>query len=389
MQNHKHSILYIDDEVSNIDVFKTSFRRDYKVFTALSAQEGLQILDNEMISLVITDQRMPEMSGIEFLKKIIAQYPDMIRIVLTAYSDVEDIIDAINEGGVYQYIRKPWDRNELKMVLDKALEAYQLRRENKKLIFNLQKANENLEEKVKLRTKTLELQNQKLSERHEMIDLLLRELNHRVLNNLQVVTMLLASEGRKSDHTTTKDILEKIEKRVSDLARIHRGLIYRKNDFQETVLEEYFQEIAQLLTNLYASDIPEMHIDIRTHQIKLPQNKAYFLGFIVHELVTNAFKYAFDQEKQPALHIHLQNTDDSDEYCLSISDNGSGFPSELLDDQGEILYEKINSMGLKIIQLICKLHFGTLKVLQRKNGSQGTYFSCELYFNQQNGFTIV
>lgn len=159
-----YPILYIDDEKDNLTVFQSAFRRDYQVHLATSGKEGLQIMKKEDIHLVITDQRMPEMTGIEFLEKILPDYPDCIRMVLTGFSDVEAIIQAINKGRVYRYITKPWNRNELKITIDRALETYSLRQQNKNLIEDLKEANQTLEQKVIERTREIELQNKKITD---------------------------------------------------------------------------------------------------------------------------------------------------------------------------------------------------------------------------------
>ena len=153
-----HPILYIDDEEDNLTVFNAAFRRNYEVHLAISGHKGLEIMKKHNIHLVITDQRMPEMTGIEFLEKIISHYPDCIRMVLTGFSDVEAIIQAINKGRVYHYITKPWNKEEFKITMDRALEAYNLKLQNKKLIENLKEANQNLEQKVIRRTKQIEQQ---------------------------------------------------------------------------------------------------------------------------------------------------------------------------------------------------------------------------------------
>jgi len=159
-----HTVLYIDDEKDNLTVFQSAFRRDYRVHLADSGKEGLEIMKKENIHLVITDQRMPEMTGIEFLEKILPDYPDCIRMVLTGFSDVEAIIQAINKGRVYRYITKPWNKEELKINLDRALEAYNLKQQNKNLIEDLKEANQNLEQKVIKRTKQIELQKREITD---------------------------------------------------------------------------------------------------------------------------------------------------------------------------------------------------------------------------------
>jgi DNA-binding NtrC family response regulator len=133
-------VLYVDDEINNLNSFKAAFRRDFEIYTASSAKEGRKILDTNEIGVIITDQRMPGMTGIEFLESILPVYPDTIRILLTGFSDINAVMDAINRGQVYKYLVKPWQNDELKMYIENALEIYNLRKENKELANKLQKA---------------------------------------------------------------------------------------------------------------------------------------------------------------------------------------------------------------------------------------------------------
>lgn len=139
------NVLYIDDEIHNLNSFKASFRRKFNVFTAESALEGRKILDSENIHVIITDQRMPVTTGIEFLESIIPFYPEPIRILLTGYADINAVIDAINKGQVYRYIQKPWMEEDLRINIEKAFEIYTLRKENRELTEKLLIANEQLE----------------------------------------------------------------------------------------------------------------------------------------------------------------------------------------------------------------------------------------------------
>jgi response regulator RpfG family c-di-GMP phosphodiesterase len=139
------NILYVDDEVNNLHSFKAAFRRDFNVFTAESAAEGRKILDTEVIEVIVTDQRMPGMTGVEFLESIIPVYPDPIRILLTGYTDIQAVIDAINKGQVYHYLTKPWEEQQLRNIINKAYEVYSLRAENKELMKSLIRVNEQLE----------------------------------------------------------------------------------------------------------------------------------------------------------------------------------------------------------------------------------------------------
>jgi len=138
-------VLYVDDEINNLNSFKAAFRRYFDIYTAISGDEALKILADKKVHIIITDQRMPGMTGIEFLESIIPIYPDTIRILLTGFSDINAVMDAINRGQVYKYLVKPWQNDELKMYIENALEIYNLRKENKDLARKLQLANLELE----------------------------------------------------------------------------------------------------------------------------------------------------------------------------------------------------------------------------------------------------
>ncbi len=145
MSDKKIKILYVDDEVHNLQAFKATFRRQYHVFTAPSGSEGLEIFKKEELNIILTDQRMPEMTGIEFLVEVQKINPEPIRILITGYSDINAVIDAINKGQVYRYLNKPWQEDELKATIEMAYEVFRLRRENKELLEKLKRANEQLE----------------------------------------------------------------------------------------------------------------------------------------------------------------------------------------------------------------------------------------------------
>lgn len=139
------NVLYVDDEVHNLTAFRAGFRRMFNIFTAESAVEGRKILEAEDIHIIVTDQRMPVTTGIEFLESIIPDFPEPIRILLTGYADINAVIDAINKGQVYKYIQKPWQEDDLRINIEKAFEIYTLRKENRELTENLLIANKQLE----------------------------------------------------------------------------------------------------------------------------------------------------------------------------------------------------------------------------------------------------
>jgi CheY-like chemotaxis protein len=123
----KPKMLVVDDEPDNLDLLYRTFRRDFNVIRAESGMAALEVLAAEgEVAVIISDQRMPEMKGTEFLSKTVPQFPNTVRIILTGFTDVEDLVEAINSGQVYKYITKPWDPTELKAVVQRAAETYEL-----------------------------------------------------------------------------------------------------------------------------------------------------------------------------------------------------------------------------------------------------------------------
>ena len=141
---NRHSLLIVDDEKDILRTLTLTFEDDYEVFTARSGTEALGILEKQDIALIVADQRMPEMTGVELLQKAIIVKPQTIRIILTGYTDTEALIQAINKGHIYQYVTKPWERQELRILVRRALDSYELTVENQRLLKELQAANDRL-----------------------------------------------------------------------------------------------------------------------------------------------------------------------------------------------------------------------------------------------------
>jgi CheY-like chemotaxis protein len=135
-------ILIVDDEEAILETMAFTFEDDYDVLTATSARQALQILDDRgPIAAVVTDQRMPEMTGVEFLARVCERHPNTTRIILTGYADGEAMVRAINEGHVYAYVTKPWEPEELKQLVHRAVEVHRLRVRNDTLVEDLRGAN--------------------------------------------------------------------------------------------------------------------------------------------------------------------------------------------------------------------------------------------------------
>ena len=139
-------ILVVDDEEAILETMTFTFEDDYEVLTSSSARDGLALLEREgAVAVVISDQRMPEMTGVEFLARVFALHPTTVRIILTGFADMDAIIKSINDGHVYAYITKPWEPDQLKQVVRRAVDHHALAVENERLVGDLRGANVFLE----------------------------------------------------------------------------------------------------------------------------------------------------------------------------------------------------------------------------------------------------
>ena len=177
---YQHFILLVDDEISITESLKRIFRKeDYRIFTASGGKEGLKLLNalEKPVSLIISDQRMPEMTGTQFLEKARKIFPDAYRYLLTGYSDMDAVVDAVNKGEIHRYLTKPWNDDELLVQVRQSLEQYELVLENRRLSEltstqnkELNELNKNLEEKVSKRTLEIRQKNIKLKQANKRLE---------------------------------------------------------------------------------------------------------------------------------------------------------------------------------------------------------------------------
>ncbi|PPL00823.1 response regulator [Parapedobacter indicus] len=141
----KISVLYVDDEENNLISFKATFRLKYTVYTALNGSQALQLVKEKPIDIIITDQRMPQMTGVELLEEIIKINPEPMRILLTGYADMSAVVDAVNKGKIFHYLSKPWSEEELSSTIQRAYEIYAERKKITESFSQLEVTNEQLE----------------------------------------------------------------------------------------------------------------------------------------------------------------------------------------------------------------------------------------------------
>lgn len=142
----QQTVLVVDDEQSSLNAINRVLRRHFQVILALNSGSALEVLKRENIAVILADQRMPGMTGVELFEKSVQIQPQAVRILITGYTDIDAIIDAINAGGIFYYISKPWEPKDLKLIVQRAAEQHQLMQENERLMQELHEANQKLQQ---------------------------------------------------------------------------------------------------------------------------------------------------------------------------------------------------------------------------------------------------
>ena len=232
----RHSILLVDDEVSITKALKRLFRKEgHDIITASSGQEGLDMLEkaDKAVSLIISDQRMPGMNGAQFLEKAKDIFPHAIRFLLTGYSDMDAIVDAVNRGEINRYLTKPWNDDDLVLQVRQALEQFELVAENRRLTEltkkqnkELSELNKNLEEKVRQRTQEIVNKNKELNEANEKLEKSFMD-TIRLLSS--VITTLNPELGKYMGHVAqlAREVGEDFELNREDLDQLEMaGMVH-------------------------------------------------------------------------------------------------------------------------------------------------------------------
>ena len=382
----KYSILYVDDEKHNLHVFNASFFKYYKIITALSGTEALEILQKETVHLIITDERMPNMTGLEFLEEIANKYVEVPRIILTAYSDISVIIDAVNRCGIYQYVQKPWDRESLKLVIDNALQKYQLEIDKKQLVLDLEMVNQALEEKVLERTQELYKTNHELRSVNAVKDKLFSIIAHDLrspLNTLSNFVNLLVDFEDAFSPEETKELASQIRDSLQNVNDLLNNLLYwSRNQMQTTHLD--IREVDIL-------DAIERAIRVTSHTaqqkyIKLKIDKVEqesvwadknMVDVILRNLISNAIKFTHKNGL-----VYVSGSLEESFYRIDVVDTGVGMDEESLQklfdvDQHITTYgtanEKGTGIGLKLCHEFAEKQGG--KISAKSQVGQGSTFS--------------
>jgi len=377
----RHRFLVVDDDRDVLDALRRLFRRDYELFLASDANEGFQILEEHDVHVVMSDQRMPEMSGVEFLTEVRTRFPDAVRILFTGYGDANAVIEAINEGHVYRYIAKPFDPAELKVVVAQATEYYDIRAERERLVDEL--AERNVELRNGNRELALAYDELKTLDRLKTVfmEIVSHELNTPTAIILGYASLLQrgnstmdpeafgkALQGIKGSGLRMKRITEKIGKMMAaDLTAIELSL-------EEVDVFELVTEIVAELDPVLMSR--KQHIEIETDNGSVISAERSHVRDLLLNLIVNAIKFSPDGS---TIWVALSATEEfaRDSLLIQVRDQGVGIRPEDREQifssffgtfdsrhhsSGDFGFEQRGiGLGLAIVKRFAEMHGGSVE----------------------------
>lgn len=386
---YEHNLLVIDDEVEITKSLFRQFRRQYNVFIANSAEEALPILEREDIQVVLSDQRMPGMSGITFFSAIKDKYPDALKMILTGYSDIDAVIDAINEGQVFRYLTKPWNPVELNLAIEEAFERHDLISNNKVLLQKLQEANSTLEKKVMERTKDLESANDDLTklnvEKNKYVGMVAHDLRNPIGNALSFAKLLISdyTDFTQSQHLKYLKVINErcyyalnLIESFLDISKIESGILglhTEKNDYCTFVKSCISQN--ELFAHKKSQEII-FNCESPKTILSFDKNK---IEQVLSNLIGNAIKYSYSTKKI-WVNIEIQNN----HMVTHVIDEGQGIPEDELPNVFKAFKtssskptddEKSTGLGLAIVKKIIEAHKGSISVKSTLNIGSDFSFS--------------
>lgn len=381
----KHCLLVVDDEPDLVQSVKDLLRFDYRVLCATRASDGLGIMEREKVHIVMSDQRMPEMTGVQFLSRLKQQFPETVRLLFTAYADMQAVTDAINQGSVYRYIAKPWEPDELRTVLRQATDFYDLQEERRGLILQVQEKNRELEKA-----------NQELSRANDLKRAFIRVASHELRTPL---TLILGLSELSKDQA---DVPAPLGDWLKQIHRSSLRLNERVDQMVKMLLAERFERPLQPhkadLADLVRTAAAEVEIFIRQRGLKLELDLPEGLGTVIVErdklhdsivqLLANAIKFTPDGG---AIRVAVRRTPDQGTQ-ITVADTGVGIEPECLPrifdpfftrfdvsrhSSGDFEFDRRGlGLGLAVVKTFIEMHGG--KVAVQSEVGKGTTFTVSL-----------
>ena len=352
----KHSILCVDDEIDNVDALERIFRKNYQVLKATSGDEGLALLkENADVALIISDQRMPKMTGVEFLKKSIKTHPNTIRILLTGYTDIDSVIGAINTGEVYRYLNKPWDSVDLANTVNKAIEKYDLRQELVEKNIALEKALNELKTLDQAKTQFMVLINHELKTPLTVLLSFLELLQESSLDDEQSRYLNRIEQSSRRLKTITDEVLELVSAETGQI-KVSKTKINMK-DLVNKLYESWKLQLEGKKLGWQQ--------DVQISKVKADQK---ILTNILNRLIDNAIKFSTNGSDVELTVASVEKS--NDQAQIIIRNRGKSMTKETIErvlkpfilDENLLHHSKGLGMGLSLCQSLLKTHESEISI---------------------------
>lgn len=339
---HNISLLFVEDnETIRFLYNRLLSSRVSEFYIGENGQEGLELYKKHKPDLIITDISMPIMDGLEMIGHIKKIDPDVKVIVMSAYSIKEYFLEAINHG-VNGYLIKPVEAKKLFGLIDDLASNILLTRE--------------LAEKEQKRKIAEDNLKKSLAEK----EILLKEVHHRVKNNMQIISSILKMQERQLKDERLKMVLGESQNRIRSMALIHENL-YRNENLANIMFSNYVKSLAGNLARSFSEQQGNVTFDYDIDDVYLPLDIGIPCGLIINELISNSFKYAFKERHKGKIAITLKRQDEQS-FRLTVADDGTGIPEE-------VDIEKSKSLGMKIVSKLVMQIDGSMQYVY-SNGAK-------------------
>jgi signal transduction histidine kinase len=345
----KPNILYVDDLKTNLVLFKATFERDYQIFIAESAEEALNILKKQKIQVLITDQRMPVMAGTDLLEIVSSDFPEVRRFLLTAYTDFETVVEAVNKGHIHGYINKPIQADEVRKSINNSLEVYYLREKNKLILSDLARVNQELSELDNIKTGILKIMSREI-----------RTPLNRILGTIHLLKDKIESE----ELIQLINILDTSVSRLEHFSTMAEQISALKSGERKLKLKD------TSLIQLIEYGLVETSDRMREKNIKVDFRHSEELNVMAdYELLVSCFVSIMDhaiQHTGTAETISVITCKENDKTIIEIVDTGKNYTEKRLEDLQQHFNKKAKQLDLNfgielsLAQLIMELHNGTI-----------------------------
>jgi signal transduction histidine kinase len=372
MEPKRHTLLIVDDEPDVLDSLRHLFRRQYRVLMASGGEEALKLLAENSVQIILSDQRMPGMSGDALLSRAREEYPDAIRLLFTGYADIQAVIHAVNEGGIFRYILKPWDPNELEATVRQAYEQYELLAERRRLVEELRGANDQLTEA-----------NRELEESNQLKTAFLEVASHELNTPITIVQGLseLLPLLNPSRDPKEREILAQLSQAARQLATLVSTMLklMRANDFRQslrlglTPLGPLLREVCNRVRPFFEARHQELRIEVADDlgDFELDADK---IRDVLLNLLTNAIKFTPDGGQ---IHVGARLIA-PDEAEIQVADRGIGLEPRALSHLFQPFFTEFDpsrhssgnfefgkrglGLGLSLVKKFIELHGGRISV---------------------------